>query len=364
VKNFNVSTIHERQYKKRSNGRRNFSLLGTIAWGILEGIILRIVGKIEKFWPHFHNRFMGLMHGWFGGVVTPFENNLEKDPKKRTWETRDKYQSVNAKGEFDETGMFVKRGEMVILPNEEILNLALRANLRTSVSYCFCRLYAKEQGKPCPMNAPIRTCLTLYFPQSVDVMATKPVREDLKKKERILYKLFKKCDEIGLVHQVIWLPSPNYTYVLCNCCPCCCEVLATRLEIKKERQLHQNIVKKLTARKQIAKEIDLIKDLENRISAHEASIKKPLTPIVARSMFIAKMIDPEECIHCGKCEERCYFDSRIMVHGKLHSLPENCYGCGLCVSTCPKQNIELIKRKKSVLMGENSPNKIKHTHPH
>src|SRR6056297_3619218 len=244
--------VHRRQYKRRSWSNIILGLVGTSAWGILETTILRIIGLVENLWPQAHNRFMKMMHGLFGGVVTPFEASLESQKENRTYQTRTPIEK-NSKNP-----LFLKKGEMVILPNEEILQLALRSNARATVSYCFCRMFASEQGTPCPMNAPIRTCLTLSFPEPIDGLVQKEPREDLKKQEEILYKLFKKCDEIGLVHQAIWIPSPNYTYVICNCCPCCCEELSSRNKNKKENDYHQKKLKKCQkeikkAEEQIAK---------------------------------------------------------------------------------------------------------------
>jgi len=242
-------------------------------------------------------------------------------------------------------------------------------------------MYAKEQGRPCPMNAPIRTCLTLSFPQPIDIIAQKEPREDLKKEEKILYKLFKRCDEIGLVHQAIWIPSPNYTYVICNCCPCCCEVLSTRMEMKKEIRYHKKQLAKYQSKlknleiKQSKDKKDLekrdvknlqesIKYVRKQINAHQKGANMELSPIVARSAFVADVKNEEVCIDCGKCVQRCYFDARTMVHGKMHYNDDLCYGCGLCVSTCPENNIALVRRKKTKVIGKDEQNAITHTHPH
>ena len=84
--------IHKRQYKSRSIGRIRLVLMGTSIWGLFEVGIFSFVGFIDNhLMPNFHSYFMRFIHGRFGGIVIPFEQNLEPNPKKRTWETRDKF---------------------------------------------------------------------------------------------------------------------------------------------------------------------------------------------------------------------------------------------------------------------------------
>ncbi len=52
------------------------------------------------------------------------------------------------------------------------------------------------------------------------------------------------------------------------------------------------------------------------------------------------VIDEEECIQCGKCEEYCRFDAIE----KLAIDPVLCEGCGVCAYICPVAAIELEKR--------------------
>lgn len=357
--------VYKAQMKRRSIGHIRTAILATSAWGILETTLLRLIGKLDT-WLKFpvHRYFMRFMHGRFGGVVTPFENALEPNQHKRTWETREPWQTVSHIQNNEVKGKILQKGEVMILPTQEILNIALRADLRTSVSYCFCRLYAREKGHQCEINAPIRTCLTLFLPESVDSIANREPDAKLLAKQEQLYKLLKRCDDIGLVHQVVFIPSPNYTYVICNCCPDCCECLGGFREAKKLRDYHRHQIDLLDAKIQTAKESSKeIQKLHRKRVYHEKGAGIPLSPLEIRSVFIATTSESSNCINCGKCASRCYFDSRYMSHGQLHFNPANCYGCGLCVTTCPQQIIRLDKRLKPRLMGE-GPNAITHVHPH
>lgn len=63
-----------------------------------------------------------------------------------------------------------------------------------------------------------------------------------------------------------------------------------------------------------------------------------------RSDYVA-VIDFDNCIHCGYCEKRCFFDARIIQDAGLELDSEKCVGCGLCVTTCP---VEAAARDASV----------------
>ena len=108
----------------------------------------------------------------------------------------------------------------------------------------------------------------------------------------------------------------------------------------------------------------ILKKIDKRITKHSIYSTKPVTPIIAKSVFISRNETLDKCINCGICVSRCYFGGRIMIEGKISFNPEECYGCGLCVNTCPTNDIELIRRKFPKSMGNNAKNGIKHTHPH
>ncbi|MHA1268276.1 MAG: ATP-binding protein [Candidatus Helarchaeota archaeon] len=366
--------VYYHQIKKRSISRITFSLLSTTVWGLIEVIVLTLLHKLQRFFPNINGYFMRFMHGRFGAVVTPFERSLEQDPNKRTWETRASWETVKCIGK-NHHGTKLRKGDVIILPTQEIMNLLLRSNLRTKVSYCFCRLIQKRNGNECKINAPLETCLTLYLPQSVDLIANTTPKNELLQHQKHLYNLLKKCDEYGLVHQVVFVPSPNYTYVICNCCPCCCEVLSNYRKNKQIREFHRQQVEKLEnlleliysdypTKKDINKNVKKrIKKIEKKLKFHKKSLDFPIVPLEVRSVFISQTIDPNNCINCGKCADVCYFDSRYMDHNKLHFNQNNCYGCGLCVVKCPQNNIKLIKREYPILMAKPGSG-ITHNHPH
>ncbi len=123
--------MHHEQIKQRSVGRIHAALLGTSAWGIMEVMLLRTLGHIAKIFPNVHQHFMRFLHGRFGGVVTPFENALESDPYKRSWETRNKWEKIKPQWIHDPRIQTLQKGDVTILPTEEILNLVMRRKFKT-----------------------------------------------------------------------------------------------------------------------------------------------------------------------------------------------------------------------------------------
>jgi len=54
------------------------------------------------------------------------------------------------------------------------------------------------------------------------------------------------------------------------------------------------------------------------------------------------VINPEKCVKCGICREKCRFgaiDEGIQIH------EESCEGCGVCALVCPQKCIEMKQRK-------------------
>ena len=341
------------------------SLISTSLWGFFETLILDIVHFIDyHLWPNFHTQFMRVIHHRFGGIVTPFDISFENDPSKRNWEGRTPYTS-----RFTKNGQeILDKGQLTILPTQEIFNLLIRSNVNPSVAICYCRNHMKKHGYQCELDAPLRTCLTLRLPQSISTIRTsKPQLNETQQKA--LYTLLTRCEKIGLVHQVVFYKRYN-TYVICNCCPDCCEVLSPLFRTTKEKKYHQKKLERyllLHAKKQqndlTPLEIQEYKTLRKSKKMHQKGTEMDPVPLVARSAFIAVQDSAGECINCGKCAERCYFGARIMKEGKLQYHPDLCYGCGLCINTCLQSVIRLKKRSKSKDMSPINIG-IQHNHPH
>ena len=186
--------------------------------------------------------------------------------------------------------------ETRFLPTQEILELVKRSSV-TGISWCYCRAVQRKYNEP-NCDHPLYTCIHLSFGQSLYEIPNKSLNLKQVSKERIV-QLLEDSDKRGLVHQIIYFPSPQFYYVICNCCPCCCIVMDKFL--------------------------------------------KHGSPQMVKSDFIAET-DNSKCVNCGNCVEWCYFGAREMKGGKLVFNSINCFGCGICVPKCDKDALILKKK--------------------
>lgn len=161
---------------------------------------------------------------------------------------------------------------------------------------CVCK---REQeflhGHSCDM--PMKRCGFVGVPPQT------PLSENVLDREEAL-KLFGELEQMGHVHlaaygYVMEAETPQFVGT-CNCCACCCGVLHSQ---------------KLAG----------------------------LSEGAQKSNYRA-VIDPEECISCGECIERCPVNAIAEDENNDNkSLVERtkCIGCGVCVIGCPTDAIEL-----------------------
>lgn len=153
---------------------------------------------------------------------------------------------------------------------------------------CECRIEALELGQPCKF--PTRVCL------SFSLIEETPGPYKITKQEALA--ILDKAEEIGLVHTVSnW--SNGYSFV-CNCCGCCCRALRGITEWGVENS-------------------------------------------VAQANYYS-VIDPDLCLGCGTCIERCQIKAISEADGVSVVDHERCIGCGLCVTGCPN-GVARLERK-------------------
>ena len=160
-----------------------------------------------------------------------------------------------------------------------------------SVAECICRKEQKLLGKEC--DRPKETCLSFgklgrfYLDNKWGRQIT--IEEALS--------ILDLAEESGLVL------SPSNTQELeaiCCCCPCCCPIL-------------------------------------------RAVKMVPQSKYVTTSYYQAR-IDPELCLNCGLCRERCQVEAIRERDGCAELTVDKCIGCGLCVGTCPEEAISLVEK--------------------
>jgi ferredoxin len=235
-------------------------------FGAFEIYIFEFFRRIDKRFSLYSwgtiNRF--LLKGRWGGRVVPLGKNINFDSK--------------------------------FIASQEILEIVKRSNI-VGISWCYCRSVQRKYNKS-NCDHPLFSCIHLGFGKSLYEIPYKSYNLKKVSKEEI-EDLLEDCDKRGLVHQLIYFPNPQFYYIICNCCPCCCVVL-------------------------------------NRFLNYGS-------PQMIKSDFIAST-NLDNCINCGKCETWCHFGARTVINNKFQFNSVRCFGCGICVSKCPRQAIKLVKK--------------------
>lgn len=175
-----------------------------------------------------------------------------------------------------------------ILPYDDVRKILLAAKT-FRVRDCICRVQQDHIGRKC--NFPLRMCVNFSS------LERPPSPNDVSRKEALA--ILDKAEEIGLVHTVSNVMK-GVGYV-CNCCGCCCGILRGITEW----------------------------GIENS---------------VAHANYYA-VIDPEECLGCGTCIQRCQVHAISEQNGVSVVNRERCIGCGLCATGCPNEVAKLQRKQ-------------------
>jgi len=173
---------------------------------------------------------------------------------------------------------------------------------------CFCRHQSHLIDTPCEVAPFEETCISLGSASSFVVrrgFARPATVEELLKKTREL-------GEKGLIH--VTDNVRNKPSFICNCCGCCCGLLA-------------------------------------------GINRKNIPHAVSPSPYILKT-DDETCIGCAACVQKCQINA-ITIHNKKAVVDaKNCLGCGSCLRFCRPGALKLVKRKKAPKIPKNSMRKF------
>ena len=181
-----------------------------------------------------------------------------------------------------------------ILDAESVSKIIEKAEA-LSVTDCICRIIERK------CHHPVETCLQVN--NSAKYMLDRGIGRKVSKAQAL--DILKMCEDAGLVHMTF--NKSTVDHFICNCCPCCC--VALPLVIKEGLNLCNP-------------------------SRYRAEI------------------DPELCIACDVCLERCHFGAIEKVEMTEDSAgmrvnPEKCMGCGLCHSACAGEAIRLVEVRET-----------------
>jgi len=172
-----------------------------------------------------------------------------------------------------------------------------------AVMECICRKGAELIGEPCTKTKLRESCFS--FRTAAKMSIEKGLAREITKEEAL--KILEKAEEDGLVLQPGNSQRPMN---ICTCCGCCCGVL--------------------TSQKQLPE----------------------LSHFFATNFYAE--VDPDLCIGCGICEDRCNLDA-INIEDNIAQVDKGrCIGCGVCVPTCDSEAMKLFKKEEETLPPKNT----------
>ncbi len=184
--------------------------------------------------------------------------------------------------------------DLGIKPWEEIRSI-VEAQERIAVTDCICRVKAGLLGRPC--EKPMETCFA--FGAGARFYIENGWAREVSREEAL--EIIDKCEGEGMVLSPSNAQAP---VAMCICCPCCCDVLH--------------------------------------------SIKRFPKPAMVLNSGFCSEIDPDKCLACETCIERCPMEAIQLSDGSAVVDDGRCIGCGVCVSACPEEAVQLIRREAVV----------------
>jgi ferredoxin len=179
-----------------------------------------------------------------------------------------------------------------VAPYNQVRELVRQQDL-ICVAECICRKEQNLLGNEC--DRPKETCLA--FGEFGRFYIDNQWARQITVEEAM--NILDLAEESGLV---LSPTNAQELTAICCCCPCCCPTLKAVKLVSRSKY-------------------------------------------VTVSYYHAK-IDPELCLSCGLCIDRCQVDAIKEGDGYFEVINEKCIGCGLCVNTCPEQAISLAENPK------------------
>lgn len=181
-----------------------------------------------------------------------------------------------------------------VFPYEQVSHFVKEANY-LALTTCSCRHKAGLLGHGC--GAPAEGMCMLFGPFAMFCVARGFAREATPEE---VFQVLDRAEEAGLVH--ITSNVQKSVDFICNCCGCCCGMLA-------------GITK----------------------------MKFPWS--VAHSNYILQ-VQGEDCAGCGVCADRCQVQALTVVDGTVVVDKNRCIGCGVCTLKCPTGALGMVRREE------------------
>ncbi|MFX1455030.1 MAG: 4Fe-4S binding protein [Promethearchaeota archaeon] len=193
--------------------------------------------------------------------------------------------------EIDET---IEAPQDMILPTQSVQEIVEKYD-DIAVGSCYCRNHARVLGNPCKQTNIKDTCFT--FGKSARHTAKHGFARLISKEEAL--DLLGQIRDDGLVHRVMHLyANPKLREdAICNCCIDCCPLGGGSM----------------------------------------------ISPTANYTNYLSK-IDPDICVGCGICVEKCHqLIIELNDDGIAERDEEKCIGCGVCAYFCPENAITMVK---------------------
>lgn len=213
-------------------------------------------------------------------------------------------------------------GEHIPINSEVVSYESAREIIKNSdfgaAGMCYCRHKKEHEGKSCKKGAPVENvCISLG--NGAKFLSRRGFAQQKSKEE--LLAIIDMAHDLHLTH--ITDNIRNKPTFICNCCSCCCEIMA--------------------------------------------GVQMGYFDGVAKTGYIAT-IDPEKCDYCGQCFTACNvkaiglkktYGGKAKARRVSEIKQEICLGCGACISACEKGAISLIPREDYVLPKKNKRDMFK-----
>ena len=182
-----------------------------------------------------------------------------------------------------------------ISTHDEIRKIIEQAGESIALTVCICRKGRDMLGAPCERTDRRETCMAFHDFGELYIRNGWARRISVEEALDVVAQ----SEKDGLVIEVSNEKMPSFA---CMCCPCCCGIF-------------------------------------NMLAA------TPRPADFVQSNFRAAL-DPENCVLCGKCVQRCPTQALTIRNDRVRLDPGKCIGCGLCASACKPRALSMAPKRK------------------